>query len=81
MAAWKTLGDWLMDSGWSEVITETDITISGRAYVLTTASHFSCTCHAHQVTGASLYTLWQKAYTYYMSNLIQGHVYMIGKNV
>ncbi len=33
----------------------------------------SRTRHAHQVTGASLYTLQQKAYTHYVTNLLQGH--------
>ncbi len=73
MATWKTLGDWLKDSGWSGLLQKLNITTSGRVDALRAASHLSRTCHAHQVTGTSLYTPQQKAYTHFVTNLLQGH--------
>ena len=61
-AALDVLGDWLEDSGWTEAITQAEITGAGKADSFLNASHITRTRHAHQVTAAALYTLLQKAY-------------------
>ena len=43
MAALKTLGDWLADSGWTAAITDANIASSGVADSLLAASHLSRT--------------------------------------
>ena len=62
MAMLKLLGDWLEDSGWTNVLVQADIATSGTANSFIQATHVTKTRHAHQVTAASLYTLLQKAY-------------------
>ena len=66
MAALKTLGDWLADSGWTAAITDANIASSGVADSLLAASHLSRTRHAHEVTACSLHIMMKKAYTRYV---------------
>ena len=62
MAILKLLGDWLEDSGWTDALVQVDIASAGTANSFLNVSHVTKTCHAHQVTAASLYALIQKAY-------------------
>ena len=66
MAALKTLGDWLADSGWTAAITDANIASSGVADSLLAASHLSRTRHAHEVTACSMHIMMKKAYTRYV---------------
>ena len=66
MAAWKALGKWLDNSGWTAALVQDDIATPGKADSFLKASHVSRTRHAHQVTSAALYTLLQKAYSSYV---------------
>lgn len=65
MAALKTIGGWLQDSGWTESISESGIASAGTADSFLRASHVTRTRHAHQVTASSLYILMQKAFAQY----------------
>ena len=49
MAALKTIGDWLKDSGWSSDLSEADIESSGAADFSLHAAHITKTRSAHQV--------------------------------
>ena len=49
MAALKTIGDWLKDSGWSSALSEADIAFSGAADSFLHAAHITKTRSAHQV--------------------------------
>ena len=46
----KTLGDWVRDSGWVEMLIDADVTSPGRAEALVKTSHVTWTRYAHQVT-------------------------------
>ena len=48
MAALKTIGDWLKDSGWSLAISEADIPSSGTADSFLHAAHVTKTRSAHR---------------------------------
>ena len=64
----KLLGDWLRDSGWTTVITQADITTSGRAEAILSGSHVTRSRYAHQVTAGSLKILIDCAYQQYQEN-------------
>ena len=49
MAALKTLGNWLEDSGWCQALGEAGIASPGTAQSFLHASHVSRTRYAHQV--------------------------------
>ena len=49
MAALKTIGDWLKDSGWSSDLSEADIESSGAADFSLHAAHITKTRSVHQV--------------------------------
>ena len=65
MASWKTVGDWLENSGWTDALVEANISSSGRADSFLKASHVSRTRYAHQVSTSCLYIMMQKAYKHY----------------
>ena len=46
----KTIGDWIDGSGWTEAVTLSDITTSGRAESLTSVSSVTRTRYTHQVS-------------------------------
>ena len=69
MAALKTLGDWLQDSGWTAAIANANIASPGTAESFLKATHLSRTRHAHQVTACSLHILMMKAYAYYADGI------------
>ena len=65
MCAFKAIGGWLEESGWTSALVEADITSPGTADSLLKASHLTRTRHAHQVTAACLYILLKRSYDTY----------------
>lgn len=63
MVILKLLGDWLEDSGWTNILIQADIASPGTANSFIKGSHVTKTRHAHQLTAASLYILLQEAYS------------------
>ena len=66
----KLLGDWLRDSGWVTSLIQAEITTSGRAESMLSASHVTRTRYAHQVTAACLKLLQDIAHQQYLSSEI-----------
>ena len=58
----KTLGDWLEESGWCNLLTDVETASAGKAESFLNASHVTRTKYAHQVTAATLHILMTKAY-------------------
>ncbi len=56
------LGDWLEGSGWSYVMTASNVTTKGRAVGLQKGSHTTRGQWAHQVRVVVLFALQSKAY-------------------
>ena len=50
LALWKTIGDFLEDSGWTAALTESGVATAGKANSFLTASHLTRTRRVHQVT-------------------------------
>ena len=65
MAALKTAGDWLQDSGWTQALVQAEIASAGTADSFLRAAHVSRTRRAHQVTVAALHILQHRAYDIY----------------
>ncbi|VDI74380.1 Hypothetical predicted protein, partial [Mytilus galloprovincialis] len=65
MAAFKALGSWLEDSGWTSVLVNAQVTSPGTADSFLKASHVTKTRRAHQVTACTLYRLLSNAYCQY----------------
>jgi len=66
MAAWKTIGDWLKGSGWTEALVQSKIAGAGVADSFLKSAHVKKTRHAHIVTVAALYVLRHNAFQYYI---------------
>ena len=64
-AALKTLGVWLRDSGWVQVLVQVDITSPGIADSISLAIHVAHTKIAHQVRVAAIYILKHCTYDHY----------------
>ncbi len=69
MALWKTIGDFLEDSGWTAALTESGIATAGKANSFLTASHLTRTRRVHQVTLLALAKLQHEAWTMYISHI------------
>ena len=69
MALWKTLGDVLEGSGWTNALTEDEIASSGIVDSFLKVAHLRRTRHAHQVTVLTLHKLQQEAYLQSTSNI------------
>ena len=67
MAALRSLGTLLQDSGWTSAITEAGVASSGTAESFQHASSVTRMRLAHQITACSLYTLMKEAYKDYCS--------------
>ena len=61
MAVWKTYGNYLDRSGWTNVIKQAGIASSGTADSYLKASHLTRTRYAHQVTALALAKLQKDA--------------------
>jgi len=72
MPAFKIIGNWLDESGWTTVIFNAGIATRGVADSLLKATHVTRTRHAHQITDASLSILQHDAYERYKETLIVG---------
>lgn len=62
LAVWKTIGDYLKGSGWTNALTQSGLASSGTADSFLTCSHCSRTRHAHQVSAIVLKQLQRDAY-------------------
>lgn len=65
MAALRSIGTLLQDSGWTGALVEAGVTSSGTADSFLSAASVTRTRQAHQITACSLYTLMKRAYTDY----------------
>ena len=66
MAALKSIGTLLRDSGWTGALVEAGIASPGTADSFLTASSITRTRQMHQITACSLYKLLKAAYTDYL---------------
>ncbi|KAK4304447.1 hypothetical protein Pmani_023602 [Petrolisthes manimaculis] len=66
MAALKSLGTLLQDSGWTTALTESGIATTGTADSFLSASSVTRTRQMHQVTASSLYKLLTESYEAYV---------------
>jgi len=62
MAMWKTFGDYLESSGWTNALIQTGIASSGTADSFLKASHLTRTRHAHQLSALALSKLQHEAF-------------------
>ena len=62
MAMWKTFGDYLEGSGWTNALTQAGIASSGTANAFLEVSHLTRTRHAHQVSAVALARLQTDAF-------------------
>jgi len=65
MAALKSIGSLLKESGWTGALVEAGLASSGTAESFLTASSITWTRQIHQITACSLYQLLKSAYTDY----------------
>ena len=65
MAALKTAGDWLAESGWVETLVQVDIASTGAVDSFLRAVHIARTHHIHKVTAAALNILHHRTYDDY----------------
>ena len=72
MTAFKVIGNWLDESGWTTAIFNAGIATSGVADSLLKAAHVTRTRHAHQITAVSLSILQHDAYERYKDTLLVG---------
>ena len=62
MALWKTVGDYLDGSGWTNALIQAGIASSGTAESFLSCSHVTRTRHAHQVSAVVLRKLQKEAF-------------------
>jgi hypothetical protein len=67
MAALKSIGTLLQDSGWTAALVESGIATAGTADSFLSASSVTRTRQMHQVTACTLYQLLQETYSVYCS--------------
>jgi len=65
LAALKSVGSLLQNSGWTGAITQAGIAASGTAESFLTAASITRTRQMHQITACSLYKLLKAAYAAY----------------
>ena len=70
MAAWRTVGDWIAGSGWTEALDRANVASFGTADSFLKACHVKRTRQAHIVTVAALHILRRRAYDAYCSSVI-----------
>lgn len=71
MAAFRSLGSLLKDSGWTSALTEAGVASPGTAESFLSASSVTRTRRAHQLTAVSLYRLMKTAYDAYISEALE----------
>ena len=62
MAVWKTIGDYLSNSGWTAALTQAGIASSGTADFFLHCCHLTRTRRAHQVSAVTLAKLQEDAF-------------------
>ena len=62
MAIQYMIGHVLKDTGWTEMLSESNLTTEGRADAMTRSGHVKRTRYGHQVTLKVLFNLMKKAY-------------------
>lgn len=62
LAVWKTIGDYLHGSGWTNALTQAGLASSGTADSFLSCSHIKRTRHAHQVCAVVLKNLQREAF-------------------
>lgn len=62
LAMWKTYGDYLQGSGWTNALTQAGVASTGTAESFLKASHITRTRHAHQATSLVLAKLQEIAF-------------------
>ena len=62
MAVWKTIGDYLSNSGWTAALTQAGIASSGTADSFLHCCHLTRTRRAHQVSAVTLAKLQEDAF-------------------
>ena len=72
MAAFRSIGSWLKDSGWTEALVQAGIATAGTADSFIKVTHLTKTRHALQVTAAALSFLKKEAYNAYRESLGEG---------
>ena len=72
LAALKTLGDLLKDSGWTSALVQAGFTTTGTADSFLKAAHITRTRRAHQVTACVLYLVLEEAYQEYTNSMEPG---------
>ena len=72
MAALKTLGDWLQESGWNQALVQAEIVTAGTADLFLRAELITRTRRAHQVTASALYILQRCAHDKYSASAYYG---------
>ena len=72
MTAFKVIGNWLDESGWTTAIFNAEIATSTVADSLLKYTHVTRTRHAHQITAASLSIMQHDAYERYKETLLVG---------
>ncbi len=70
MCTLKCPGNWLEESGWTNVLVQADIASTVVADSFIKGSHVGRTRHAHQVTVNALHILPNKAYKDYTDTLL-----------
>lgn len=71
MAALKSLGTLLHDSGWTGALVQAGVASPGTAESFLTASSITRTRLMHQTTACSLYKLLKAAYTEYCNDTVE----------
>ena len=69
IAAMRTIGDCIQDSGWVNALSQSNVASAGTAESFLKSSHVSRTRHAHQVTACSLHMLMHKAFNQLLENV------------
>ena len=69
LAAWKTCGDWLDGSGWTDMLVHANVTSVGSADSFLKASHIKRARQAHILTVAALSVLRHRAYEQYVATV------------
>ncbi len=67
LAAMRSIGALLQDSGWTSALVEAGVASSGTAESFLSVASITRTRQAHQITACSLHKLMKAAYTNYTS--------------
>ena len=66
MCCLKMIGDWLQDSGWIEILTQSGVASHGTAESFLKACHVSRTRRVHEITVCGLFILMNQAFHHFL---------------